>query len=111
MQKQVAERLNVSEATVHNWEKNHPNPGVRFIPRIIELLGYTPFAAADSLPERLRTRRLARGLSTRKLAKMLAVDPGTLRSWEIGRHAPSEKSLRIINAFCQKEPVCESATR
>jgi transcriptional regulator with XRE-family HTH domain len=74
MQKQVAQRLNVDEATVHNWEKNHTKPGVRFIPRIIKFLGYTPFTAGGSLPERLRARRLALGLSFRKLAKMLGVD-------------------------------------
>jgi len=66
------------------------------MPAIIQFLGYNPLPAADSLPERLATARKALGLSQRKMAGKLGVDPATLMGWEAGRHQPTGKSLDLI---------------
>lgn len=56
----------------------------RHTPKIIRFLGYVPFSVGDSLPEPLKAYRKFRGLSRKKLARILGVDEGTLWRWENG---------------------------
>ncbi|MCH8217916.1 MAG: helix-turn-helix transcriptional regulator [Planctomycetes bacterium] len=37
-----ATRLGVSDCTLRNWEKNHYSPKTKYLPKIIQFLGYTP---------------------------------------------------------------------
>jgi DNA-binding XRE family transcriptional regulator len=87
--------------TITGWESNATIPEVRYMPAIIQFLGYNPLPAASSLPERLVTARRAFGLSQRKMAEKLGVDPATLMGWEAGRHQPTEKSLDLIGRILQ----------
>jgi transcriptional regulator with XRE-family HTH domain len=96
LQKQVADLIGVHEMTITGWEGNATVPEVRYMPAIIQFLGYNPLPAASSLPERIATARRALGLSQRKMAKKLGVDPATLLGWRAGRHYPNERSLHII---------------
>ncbi|MGB6687957.1 MAG: helix-turn-helix transcriptional regulator [Terracidiphilus sp.] len=61
-----------------------------------EINTYNPLPAASSFPERLITARMALGLSQRKMAEKLGVDPATFMGWEAGRHRPTGKSLDLI---------------
>ena len=81
---------------VTGWESNATVPEIRYIPAIIRFLGYDPLPVANSLREHLATARMTLGLSQRKMAERLGVDPATLMGWEAGRHPPSEKSLDLI---------------
>ena len=101
LQKQVADQISVHEQTITGWEGNATVPEVRHVPAIIRFLGYNPLPAASSLPERLATKRRALGLSQRKMAEKLGVDPATLMGWEAGRHQPTEKSLELIRKVVQ----------
>jgi transcriptional regulator with XRE-family HTH domain len=101
LQKQVADQIGVHELTITNWESNATVPEVRYIPAIIQFLGYNPLPAASSLPERLVTARRALGLSQRKMAAKLGVGPATLMGWEAGRHQPTEKILDVIRRVLQ----------
>ena len=96
LQKQVADQIGVHELTITNWERNATVPEVRYMPAVIQFLGYSPLPATSSLSERLATARTALGLSQRKMAGKLGVDPATLMGWEAGRHQPTEKSLALI---------------
>jgi transcriptional regulator with XRE-family HTH domain len=96
LQRQVANQIGVHEMTITGWESNATVPEVRYMPAIIQFLGYNPLPAASSLPERLATARRALGLSQRKMAAKLGVDPATLMGWEAGRHQPSPKKLALI---------------
>jgi transcriptional regulator with XRE-family HTH domain len=96
LQKQVAEQIGVDETTITNWEGNASHPAIRYRPAIIAFLGYDPQPDAESLPERLATARRRLGLSQRKMASKLGVDPATLVGWEAGRHQPTGKSLDLI---------------
>jgi len=96
LQKRVADQIGVHEQTITGWERNATIPEVRYIPAIIQFLGYNPLPAASSLPERLATARRALGLSQRKMAEKLGIDPATLMGWEAGRHQPTGKSLDVI---------------
>ena len=101
LQRQVADQIGVHELTITGWEGNATVPEVQYIPAIIQFLGYNPLPATSSLPERLATARRALGLSQRKMAAKLGVDPATLMGWEAGRHQPSEKSLDLIGRVLQ----------
>jgi transcriptional regulator with XRE-family HTH domain len=101
LQKQVADQIGVHEQTITGWERNATIPEVRYIPGIIQFLGYNPIPVAISLPERLATARKALGLSQRRMAAKLGVDPATLMGWEAGRHQPTEKSLDLIGRILQ----------
>ena len=52
------------------------------MPAIIQFLGYDPLPPANTFPERLATARRGLGLSQRKMAESLGIDPGTIQSWE-----------------------------
>jgi transcriptional regulator with XRE-family HTH domain len=96
LQKQVAEQIGVDELTVTNYERNATVPAIRHMPAIIQFLGYDPLPSANSLPERLAAARRALGLSQRKMAEKLGVDPATIKNWESGLHQPTGKSLDLI---------------
>jgi transcriptional regulator with XRE-family HTH domain len=96
LQKQVADQIGVHEQTITGWERNATVPEVRYIPAIIQFLGFNPLPEASSLPGHLATARRALGLSQRKMAGKLGVDPATLMGWEAGRHQPTRKSLGVI---------------
>jgi DNA-binding XRE family transcriptional regulator len=87
--------------TITNWESNATLPEVRYIPAIIEFLGYDPLPLANSLPERLVAARKRLGLSQRKMAVKLGVDPATLMGWEAGRHQLTGKSVELIGKVLQ----------
>jgi transcriptional regulator with XRE-family HTH domain len=96
LQKQVADQIGVHEQTITGWERNATIPEVRYVPAIIQFLGYDPLPETNSFSERLATARRALGLSQRKMAEKLGVDPATLLGWETGRHQPTPKSLNLI---------------
>ena len=101
LQKQVADQIGVHEQTITGWESNATVPEIRYMPAIIQFLGYNPLPAASSLPERLATARRTLGLSQRKMAGKLGVDPATLMGWEAGRHRPTGRSLDLIRRVLQ----------
>jgi transcriptional regulator with XRE-family HTH domain len=101
LQKQVADQIGVHEMTITGWEGNATIPEVRYMPAIIQFLGYNPLPSASSLPERIGAARRALGLSQRKMAAKLGVDPATLMGWEAGRHHPTGKNLDLIGRVVQ----------
>jgi transcriptional regulator with XRE-family HTH domain len=100
-QKQVADQIGVHELTITSWESNATVPEVCYMPAIIRFLGYDPMPVAYSIPERLAAARRRLGLSQRKMAARLGVDPSTLLGWEAGRHQPTGKSLNLIGRDLQ----------
>ena len=72
---------------------------MRVIPRIIDFIGYCPYESPESLAEKIVTTRQRLGLSKRKLAAQLGVDPATLTNWEEGRREPRGKWAKIVRCF------------
>jgi transcriptional regulator with XRE-family HTH domain len=99
LQREVADRLGVTESTVTNWELNRTTPALRFLPRIIALLGVDPRPSGTTPIEQLVACRTARGLSREAAARILCVDPGTLWTWESGRRLPTGLFWARIEAF------------
>ena len=97
--RQLSLRFNVSDVTIYLWERNKVKPSLTQIPKIIEFLGRDPFEnKADSLAERIKDFRRVRGLSRKKLADQLGIDPSTLEGWETGKHQPTKKLLDKIKS-------------
>jgi len=103
-QKQVARQIGVTTCTIMYWETNRVAPALRFIPSIIEFLGYDPTEKtnAQSLAEGLRAHRKRLGLSQKKLAALLGIDQSTLASWEREKHRPTRKSLQLVDEFLRE---------
>jgi transcriptional regulator with XRE-family HTH domain len=99
LQREVAEKIGVDETTIYHWERQRTLPEIRFIAPIIDFLGYDPLPQPKSLSERLKTYRLRMGLSQRKLAAKLGIDPGTLGGWESGKHLPTKTHQQLIEDF------------
>ena len=95
-QSQVAAQIGVHELTICNWEGNESQPAVRCIPAIIRFLGYDPQKSASSFPEVLVVARRALGLSQRKLASRLGVDPATVQGWETGKRQPTGARMHEV---------------
>jgi DNA-binding XRE family transcriptional regulator len=50
LQKDVAEQLGVDKTSVFNWEANASNPEIRYMPAIIDFLGYDRFQRRTRWP-------------------------------------------------------------
>jgi transcriptional regulator with XRE-family HTH domain len=88
-QKDVAARVDATTSTVTNWEKGRTNPRLCFLPRVFQFLGYEILPDSGStIGEKIKTYRRKKGLSIKKLARILSVDPTTLARWERGECKP-----------------------
>jgi transcriptional regulator with XRE-family HTH domain len=98
-QQDLAVAQGVSEASIYSWENGRAEPEVRFLPRIIDVLGYCPYTPGRPLGERLRVAREARGLSRRRLATLVRVDESTLWRWEQGMRTPKGRLGVVAEAI------------
>jgi transcriptional regulator with XRE-family HTH domain len=80
-QPQVAKIINVTTDSITNWELNRNTPELSYIPKIISFLGYIP----DFNENPIKKYRIEKGISQKKLAKILEIDPTTLSRIERGR--------------------------
>lgn len=96
----VAKIFNVSEDCITYWENNRSEPQVNYYPRIIDFLGYSPFELDTSTFQGvIKAYRYVNGLSQKRFAKMMDIDPTTVRRWEQGKGRISEtKKLKALLA-------------
>ncbi len=77
--------INATTSTATNWEKGRTSPKLKFLPKVHEFLGYIPFESkATSIAAQIREFRRCNGLSMKRLAKILDLDPGAIARWENG---------------------------
>jgi len=98
LQRVVAENIGVKECSIYNWEHG-TEPELRFMPKIIEFLGYVPFDCPDNTLGRLAYYKRANGLSYEGLARRVGIHFEQLQAWLTGRTKPSRKSLCRLEAF------------
>lgn len=77
------------------------------MPKIIEFLGYVPFKCPEDPIEKLRYFKLVKGLSYKRLGKLMGRDPEQLMDWLRGRHKPCSKNRNKIETFLTRK--CELA--
>ena len=98
-QSDVAKLLGAYTSTVNTWENGHFAPDVRFMPKIIEFLGYQRFGVPPTtFPARLKAARVAAGLTRRQLAAWIRVHPGTVAEWERGEAHPLKRLRERLHA-------------
>lgn len=103
--KQAAKLLGAHAQSLTNWEEGRTAPAVRYVPAILEFLGYDPRPVPEDLAGRLIHHRVGLGLSQEAFARLLGVDPGTLRRWESGSRRPQGEYVMRVNAAL-RPPVC-----
>jgi len=103
LQREVAKALKVDSMSLVNWEKNRTESGARFVPAIIEWLGYDPLPLANSFGEWIKIERTRRGLARRTLAAALGSDEATLGEYEGGR-PPDAQRLAQLRSVLGKPP-------
>jgi transcriptional regulator with XRE-family HTH domain len=100
LQKEVAQKVGVDEATIYNWENNRSSSELHYIPKVIEFLGYVPFEEQPkTLGERIVYFRRLHGITQGKLAQQLGVDPTTLARWERNESKPLKRYLEKLGLF------------
>jgi len=99
----VAVTIGVDTCTVTNWEKGHSHPELRYIPRIIDFLGYEPSlhtGTGKTLGEKIKQHRILRGITQKELAKQIGIDPTTLSRIERNRGKSFESVTRkVLNSL------------
>ena len=72
-----------------NWERNHTQPAVRFLPAIEQFLGYWVGKTPETLRERLKDARHRAGMTQVEFGALIGVDESSLRIWEGGWRQPT----------------------
>lgn len=98
-QREVAAQIGTNKTCIFNWEANTSSPETRYMPAIIQFLGYSPLPEANGWAARLVRHRTALGLSQKEAAGRLEVDSGTLARWERGEREPQGAFLGRVNRF------------
>ena len=87
--------MGVDKETFATWEKGRCTPTIWYYPAIFSFLGYDPFPAPTTLPERIASQRRKLGLSLREAARKVGVDQGTFLRWERGEWKPRESQNAV----------------
>lgn len=100
LQSDVATLFKVSTDCITYWENDRSTPQIKYAPKIIDFLGYSPFKFEKaSLSGRLKAYRWHNGLSCKKLGKILNVAGTTVSAWEKGKQLPVGKHLDELELY------------
>jgi site-specific DNA recombinase len=97
--KDIANAVGVSICSINNWENGHGEPEIRFIPKIIEFLGYNPRPMPTGILEKLAWYKWSQGLNYEALGERMRIHHEQLQAWLVGRQKPFNKSLARIDEF------------
>jgi transcriptional regulator with XRE-family HTH domain len=81
-QKAAANQIGVASDTLRNWESGRTEPEVRFLPALIQFLGYDPLPLPNTAGQAIRKARLSFGLSMKGVADRARVDEASVRRLE-----------------------------
>ena len=91
---EIAERLRVNETSVYNRERNRSVHGICFMPAIADFLSYAPaISSPKTFGEKKRKHGIEHGLSHKRLAIQLRIDPLTVRRLESNKGKPTRKIM------------------
>ena len=97
-QKLVAKIIGTDKCSIANWEHNRSRPRIRYLPKIIDFLGYIPkdLFTANTFGEKIHVYRKIHGLTQKQMADKIGIDPSTVRYMENGKHKPTKKMIKKI---------------
>ena len=92
----VARIMGANAWTYITWEKHEAEPTGKFVPRIIEWLGYDPFPVGETFGEKLSWKRKKAGLTRQELADRLGLNYGSVKQWERDVCRPLPNNLSAL---------------
>uniref|UniRef100_A0A6S6M2V8 HTH cro/C1-type domain-containing protein n=3 Tax=Citrifermentans bremense TaxID=60035 RepID=A0A6S6M2V8_9BACT len=103
LQREAANKIGVQKDSIYNWERG-VQPELRFMPKIIDFLGYVPFGCQDDILGKLAYYKLISGLSYKELGAKVGIHYEQLQAWLTGRTKPNKKSFCRLKEFLQTAP-------
>jgi len=96
--------LGIPPGRYRRWISGIRAPQIRSYSRILDYLGYDPWAGREfSFGDQLRLARLRAGLARDKLAKRLGMDYAAYRRWEDDQLTfPGVKERRLLEKFLKE---------
>jgi len=101
-QKDVAVQIGVTTSTIWNWEHDW-TVELRYVPKLIQFLGYNPIPRPDNLLEKLAWYKQINGLTFEQLGVEMGRDPEQLADWLAGRHHPCRRNREEMEAFLRAQ--------
>jgi len=98
-QKAAANEIGVAHDTLRNWESGRSEPGVSFLPALIQFLGYDPLPEPRTPGAAIRRRRRLLGMSQERLACLAGVDEATVTRLEADTPRMAGRSIRTVRDF------------
>lgn len=105
LQKDLARQIGVHVESLKNWERDVESPMIRFIPKIVEFLGYDPIPEPKTIPERIAYARRRLGMTQVNLAKALRVDSVSIWRWETGQVGPPAARVAALNQLLATKQI------
>ena len=103
LQKDVAPLLGTVEESIYRWETNKNEHEIKYMPKIIEFLGYFPFDIVTStIGGQIKKYRYLHGLSQEQVANQLQVNESTVFNYENGKHKPTLNIIKKIESFLKE---------
>lgn len=104
LQKDVAQMVGVSEDSVTYWESNRTIPLIRYMPKIIEFLGYNPMPVDPStFSGKILQFRILNGLTYKAMGKLIGVNSSTITSWEQNHNNPRKNVKKRLEHVLQSK--------
>jgi transcriptional regulator with XRE-family HTH domain len=94
--KAAAGLIGIDPETLRNYETGRTEPEVRVLPLLTSYLGYSPLPVGETRGARIKSARLARGLSRRRLAQVAGVDEATIKRMEEDVRGMADRAIRVI---------------
>jgi len=100
---QTAEIIGTDKLSIANWEHNRSGPRPRYLPKIIDFLGYTPkdLFTVKTFGEKIRFYRQIHGLTQKEMANKIGINTSTIMYLENEKHRPTKKLVTKITACIQ----------
>lgn len=95
--RELAEKLRVDPSTVEKWERLGFNPHPQLYARLTRVLRISEPGPGAPIGQRLRARRLAKGLTQAELGRLLGVCQDLILRWELGQVVPAAGALLPIS--------------
>lgn len=103
LQRDVAERIGVTEDSVTGWENGRSMPQIHLYPPIIAFLEYYPFEKdVATVSGKIEFIRYSSGWSFGRLAAEFGVDGTTVQSWHNKNKVFTESQNRILARLLQQ---------